>query len=234
MKLRKIFILLIIISTTPFICFSQKKSIIKLLNKGEYSQVYEKIQTSFKDTNDVERLELLSLYYSQENNPEKNACLAYYYGKRLNNKEEREVINLEDICKQELTRVYNSKDIEQLENYVHCFKEEKKYAKEAERILEQVAFEKTQMLNTLEDYENYIRRFPDAIQVNLARQAIDEIISLDILESGDLDKLEDFVQKTKNEKYKQQALQEIERIIFQNTLEENTKEKYESYICNNE
>ena len=230
MKLRKIFILLIIISTTPFICFAQKKSIIKLLNKGEYSQVYEKIQTSFKDTNDVERLELLSLYYSQENNPEKNACLAYYYGKRLNNKEEREVINLEDICKQELTRVYNSKDIEQLENYVHCFKEEKKYAKEAERILEQVAFEKTQMLNTLEDYENYIRRFPDAIQVNLARQAIDEIISLDILESGDLGKLEDFVQKTKNEKYKQQALQEIERIIFQNTLEENTKEKYESYI----
>lgn len=230
MNLRRIFLLLIIILTIPFICFAQKKSIIKLLNKGEYSQVYEKIQTSFKDTNDVERLELLSLYYNQENNPEKNACLAYYYGKRLNSIEEREVISLDEICKQELNRVYNSKDIEELENYVHCFQEEKKYAKEAERILEQIAFEQTQMLNTLEDYENYIAKFPNAIQVNLAKQAIDEIISLEVLESGDLDKLEDFAQTTKNEKYKQQALQEIERIIFQNTLEENTKEKYESYI----
>ena len=121
MNLRRIFLLLIIILTIPFICFAQKKSIIKLLNKGEYSQVYEKIQTSFKDTNDVERLELLSLYYNQENNPEKNACLAYYYGKRLNSIEEREVISLDEICKQELNRVYNSKDIEELENYVHCF-----------------------------------------------------------------------------------------------------------------
>lgn len=230
MNLRRIFLLLIIILTIPFICFAQKKSIIKLLNKGEYSQVYEKIQTSFKDTNDVERLELLSLYYNQENNPEKNACLAYYYGKRLNSIEEREVISLDEICKQELNRVYNSKDIEELENYVHCFQEEKKYAKEAERILEQIAFEQTQMLNTLEDYENYIAKFPNAIQVNLAKQAIDEIISLEVLESGNLYKLEDFAQTTKNEKYKQQALQEIERIIFQNTLEENTKEKYESYI----
>ena len=45
MNFRKILILLIIVLTTPFICFAQKKSILKLLTKGEYEQVYEKIQT---------------------------------------------------------------------------------------------------------------------------------------------------------------------------------------------
>lgn len=230
MNFRKILILLIIVLTTPFICFAQKKSILKLLTKGEYEQVYEKIQTSFQDTNDVNRLELLALYYNQENNPDKNACLAYYYGKRLNNIEEKEIIPLEEICKKELSVVYNSKDIEQLENFVNCFYDEKKYVREAERLLEQIVFERTQMLNTLEDYELYIEKFPNAIQANLARQAIDEIVSLQIIESEDLEKLERFVAQTTNEKYKQQALQEIERIIFQNTLEENTREKYEAYI----
>lgn len=42
MNFRKILILLIIVLTTPFICFAQKKSILKLLTKGEYEQVYEK------------------------------------------------------------------------------------------------------------------------------------------------------------------------------------------------
>ena len=132
--------------------------------------------------------------------------------------------------KKELSVVYNSKDIEQLENFVNCFYDEKKYVREAERLLEQIVFERTQMLNTLEDYELYIEKFPNAIQANLARQAIDEIVSLQIIESEDLEKLERFVAQTTNEKYKQQALQEIERIIFQNTLEENTREKYEAYI----
>jgi hypothetical protein len=76
MNLRRIFLLLIIILTIPFICFAQKKSIIKLLNKGEYSQVYEKIQTSYQDTTNIERLELLSLYYQDANNPEKNCVFS--------------------------------------------------------------------------------------------------------------------------------------------------------------
>ena len=230
MNLRKIFIILIIILTTPFICFAQKKSILKLLDKGDYTQVYEKIQTSFQDTNDNQRLELLALYYNAENNPDKSACLAYYYGKRLNNNEEKEIIPLEEICKKELSVVYKSKDIDQLEDFVHCFQEEKKYVQEAERLLEQIYFERAQMLNTVEEYENYIEKFPKSIQANIARQAIDEIISLQVLESEDLEKLEEFVKKTSNEKYRQQANQEIERIVFQNTLEENTRAKYEEYI----
>jgi outer membrane protein OmpA-like peptidoglycan-associated protein len=56
------------------------------------------------------------------------------------------------------------------------------------------------------------------------------MVSIQILESEDLEKLENFVKQTTNEKYKQQANQEIERIVFQIALEENTAKKYEDYI----
>ncbi len=223
-------LLLIIIVISPSIIFAQKNSIIKLLNKGEYQQVYDKVQASYLDTNNVDRLEILSLYYKDTNNSNYDACLAYYYANKLNQTQSKEIISLEDICKQELSIVYKTKSIEDLESFVQCFSEEKRYVKEAERLLEQISFERTKMLNTIEDYEQYIERHPNAIQANLAKQAIDEIISLQVLESEDLEKLEEFAKKTTNEKYKQQANQEIERLVFQSTLEENTAEKYDAYI----
>lgn len=229
MNLKRCLLLLIIV-ISPSIIFAQKNSIIKLLNKGEYQQVYDKIQASYLDTNNVDRLEILSLYYKDTNNSNYDACLAYYYANKLNQTQSKEIISLEDICKQELSIVYKTKSIEDLENFVQCFSEEKRYVKEAERLLEQISFERTKMLNTIEDYEQYIERHPNAIQANLAKQAIDEIISLQVLESEDLEKLEEFAKKTTNEKYKQQANQEIERLVFQSTLEENTAEKYDAYI----
>lgn len=230
MNFKRLILLLIIILTTPTIIFAQKNSVIKLLNKGEFQQAYEKIQTSYQDTNNIDRIEVLTLYYKDANNPEKDACLAYYYANKLNQLQGREIISTEEICKQELSVVYNTKDIESLEAFIECFQEETKYAKEAERLLEQISFERTQLLNTIEDYEKYIKRHPNAIQANLARQAIDEMVSIQILESEDLEKLENFVKQTTNEKYKQQANQEIERIVFQIALEENTAKKYEDYI----
>jgi outer membrane protein OmpA-like peptidoglycan-associated protein len=230
MNFKRLILLLIIILTTPTIIFAQKNSVIKLLNKGEFQQAYEKIQTSYQDTNNIDRIEVLTLYYKDANNPEKDACLAYYYANKLNQLQGREIISTEEICKQELSVVYNTKDIESLEAFIECFQEETKYAKEAERLLEQISFERTQLLNTIEDYEKYIERHPNAIQANLARQAIDEMVSIQILESEDLEKLENFVKQTTNEKYKQQANQEIERIVFQIALEENTAKKYEDYI----
>lgn len=230
MNFKRLILLLIIILTTPTIIFAQKNSVIKLLNKGEFQQAYEKIQTSYQDTNNIDRIEVLTLYYKDANNPEKDACLAYYYANKLNQLQGREIISTEEICKQELSIVYNTKDIESLEAFIECFQEETKYAKEAERLLEQISFERTQLLNTIEDYEKYIERHPNAIQANLARQAIDEMVSIQILESEDLEKLENFVKQTTNEKYKQQANQEIERIVFQIALEENTAKKYEDYI----
>lgn len=223
-------LLIIIIVLSPNFIFAQKNSIIKLLNKGEYQQFYEKLSTTYTDTNDINRIELLALYYKDTKNPETNACLAYYYANKFNQSQGREIISLNEICKQELSLVYKTKDIESLEQFIQCFHEEKKYVKEAERLLEQLSFEKTQMFNTIEAYEKYIERHPNAIQANLARQAIDEIISIQILESEDIEKLEFFVKTTTNEKYKQQAYKEIDRISFQNTLEENTASKYEEYI----
>jgi hypothetical protein len=168
MNFKRLILLLIIILTTPTIIFAQKNSVIKLLNKGEFQQAYEKIQTSYQDTNNIDRIEVLTLYYKDANNPEKDACLAYYYANKLNQLQGREIISTEEICKQELSVVYNTKDIESLEAFIECFQEETKYAKEAERLLEQISFERTQLLNTIEDYEKYIERHPNAIQANLA------------------------------------------------------------------
>lgn len=97
MNIKKLILLIIIVLIVPNFIFAQKKSIINLLNKGEYQQVYEKLQTSYEDTNNVDRIELLSLYYKALNNPDRNACLAYYYANKYNQIQGKEIYSLEEI-----------------------------------------------------------------------------------------------------------------------------------------
>ena len=101
-----------------------------MLNKKEYEAAFEKITSAYKDTNDLERTELMFKYYSAVDNPSFNSCLAYSYANRYNLQTEGDKIELDDFVRTSLDIAFKSGSIEELEQFIECFKEQTTYGDE--------------------------------------------------------------------------------------------------------
>ncbi len=210
--------------------YGQSASIIKLLNKGNYAEAYEKLTSSYKDTNSVERFELLYRYYADTNNPQSDFCQAYRYANLFNSQTNSEKVDVAALTKQALAEVYRLGEVDAMEKFVECFKDEKEYVKEANRLLEQKAFEQAQRDGTIAAYEAYVAKYPLALQSSLARQELDRLVVEEVLESEDLQKLRAFVLSNNNPQYVAQAKTKIEKLVFAEALESNTVESYSDYL----
>lgn len=216
--------------TLGFAGYGQSGSINKMMNNGDYAGAFEKLNTSYKDTNDLERLELLYRYYSEEKNPSRNLCMAYSYANLFNNRSNNRKLETKELVQEALTEIYKTKDVQSAEEFMECFKEETAYTKEAGRMLEQLAFDHAQKQGTLEAYKEYVEKYPKALQSSLAKQEIDRLFVEQILESEDLDKLRDFVKSNESSKYIERAKTTIEKLVFNRALELNTIEAYTEYL----
>lgn len=216
--------------TLGFSGYGQSGSINKMMNNGDYAGAFEKLNTSYKDTNDVERLELMYRYYSEEKNPSRNLCMAYRYANLFNSQSNNRKLETKELIKEALTEIYQTKDVESAEEFMECFKEETAYTQEAGRMLEQLAFDRAQKKGTLEAYTEYVEKYPKALQSSLAKQEIDRLFVEQILESEDLEKLRDFVKNNENSKYIDRAKTTIEKLVFNQALEQNTVEAYSEYL----
>lgn len=206
MKLsRNLFVCLCLIILTSLAGYSQTNAVIKHLEKGEYEEAFVKLNSSFKDTNNVERLGLMYQYYADTNNPSYNSCLAYYYANKYNQNKTASKIEIKEFIQQTLSRIHNSESVEKLEEFIECFREETAYVKEAVRLLEQTSFINAQKVGSIEAYEEYVRKFPNALQSSLAKQEIDRLVIENVLESEDLEQLRAFVQTNDNPKYVNQV-----------------------------
>lgn len=231
MKLsRNLFVCLCLIFLTYLVGYSQTNAVIKNLEKGEYEEAFVKLNSSFKDTNNVERLGLMYQYYADTNNPSYNSCLAYYYANKYNQNKAASKIEIKEFIQQTLSRIHNSESVEKLEEFIECFKEETAYVKEAVRLLEQIAFVNAQKEGSIEAYEEYVGKFPNALQSSLAKQEIDRLVIEDVLESDDLEQLRAFVQTSDNPKYVNQVKLKIEKLVFAQSLEANTADAYLAYL----
>ena len=181
--------------------YAQSNAINKLLNKKEYEAAFEKITSAYKDTNDLERTELMFKYYSAVDNPSFNSCLAYSYANRYNLQTAGDKIELDDFVRTSLDIAFKSGSIEELEQFIECFKEQTTYVKEAMRLVEQLAFEQASMEGTLEAFEWYVEKYPASLQSSLAKQNIDKLIVEQILESDDLQTLRDFAATSNNKQH---------------------------------
>ncbi len=214
-----------------FDTYAQSGAIMKHLSKGEYEVAYEKLSSSYKDTNSTERFGLLYHYYADTLNPSQSPCKAYYYATKFNAQSSDNHIAVKEFTEQTLSRLYSLSDIEGMEDFVECFKPETEYVKEATRLLEQMAFTQAQKEGTLQAYEAYVEKYPQALQTNLAKQEIDRLVVEDILESEDLQKLRQFVLTNNNQQYVARAKKEIEKLVFAQALETNTVESYSDYLA---
>ena len=119
MKLsRNLFVCLCLIFLTYLVGYSQTNAVIKNLEKGEYEEAFVKLNSSFKDTNNVERLGLMYQYYADTNNPSYNSCLAYHYANKYNQNKTASKIEIKEFIQQTLSRIHNSESVEKLEEAI--------------------------------------------------------------------------------------------------------------------
>lgn len=212
--------------------WGQDSDVEKLLSKGDYSNAMTYINSAYSnDTNNANRFYDMYLYFVDANNPEKDSLKALDYAQQYNkNKDKGKVININTLAKDMLTMVYKKQDIDILNYYINISNDFPQLQNEAIRIRDRLAFEKVEKSGRIEDYENFVASYPNAIQADQARLWLNEHLVSEILESNDIEKLKNFVASTTNETYKKQALKEIDKLSFRQALKENTIEAYETYI----
>lgn len=212
--------------------WGQDSDVEKLLSKGDYSNAMTYINSTYSnDTNNANRFYDMYLYFVDANNPEKDSLKALDYAQQYNkNKDKGKVININTLAKDMLTMVYKKQDIDILNYYINISNDFPQLQNEAIRIRDRLAFEKVEKSGRIEDYENFVASYPNAIQADQARLWLNEHLVSEILESNDIEKLKNFVASTTNDTYKKQALKEIDKLSFRQALKENTIEAYETYI----
>lgn len=212
--------------------FGQDSDVERLLGKGDYSSAMTYINSTYSnDTNNANRFYDMYLYFVDANNPEKDSLKALDYAQQYNkNKEKGKDININTLVKDMLTMVYKRQDIDMLNYYINISNDFPQLQNEAIRIRDRLAFEKVEKSGKIEDYENFIASYPNAMQVDQVRLWLNEHLVSEILESNDIEKLKNFVASTTNDTYKKQALREIDKLSFRQALKENTIEAYETYI----
>lgn len=212
--------------------WGQDPDVERLLDKGDYSGAMTYINSTYpNDTNNNNRLYDMYLYFIDANNPEKDSLKALDYAQQYNkNKDKGKDININTLAKDMLTMVYKRQDIDMLNYYINISNDFPQLQNEAIRIRDRLAFEKVEKSGRIEDYENFIASYPNAMQTDQARLWLNEHLVSEILESNDIEKLKNFVASTTNDTYKKQALREIDKLSFRQALKENTIEAYETYI----
>jgi|GEM_PF-1586422 len=212
--------------------FGQDSDAEKLINKGDFSNALLYIQNTYAgDTNNANRLYDMYLYFINKDNPKGDSLSALRYAIEYNkHKNKKETIKTDLLAKEALNIVYRKQEVESLNFYINICTDFPQLQNEAIRIRDRLAFEQVEKSGRVEDYENFVALYPNALQVDQARLWLNEHLINEIMESGDLEKLKSFASSTTNDTYKKQALKEIDKLTFRQALKENTIEVYDAYI----
>lgn len=231
--MRKVFFYILYITLLGTISgYSQDADVERLLSKGEYSAAFSYIKNVYRDdTTHKNRYYDLYLYYKELQNPDNDFVSALYYAQLYKEQNDKDkTINLNNLAQETLGVIYQKKDIDALNRYVAITNDYPQLQQEASRIRDRLAFEKVEKSESIEEYEQFIKNYPNAIQVDQARSWLNEHLVKDILKSNDAEKLRQFIQSTNNETYRKQALEQLDKITFKQVLQENTVEAYDRYI----
>lgn len=212
--------------------YSQDLDVKKLLDKGDYPSALSFIENTYSnDTTNKNRYYDLYLYYKDMNNPDNDFVSALFYAMAFKEQDNKDkTINLNSFAEQTLGVIYQKQDIDALNRYIAITKDYAQLQQEARRIRDRLAFEKTEKSGSIEEYELFIKNYPNAIQVDQARSWLNEHLINDILKSNDIEKLREFIQSTNNDTYRKQALEQLDKLTFKQVLQENTVEAYDRYI----
>ncbi|MDR1725285.1 MAG: hypothetical protein LBR28_02720 [Bacteroidales bacterium] len=148
-----------------------------------------------------------------------------------NAKSKTDKINTEIIAQKTLEVVYQTKNIDLLTKYYNTFAAEEKYAAEAKRIRDKMAFENAQGENTLSAYQNFLLLYPDASQTILVKSLIEQKLLQYYCELKNVDSLMFFAYNVSDKNLSTKAFNEAEKITFERALIDNTAENYSNYLA---
>lgn len=213
--------------------YSQDADVEKLLKKGDFDNTMLYIRNEYKeDTLKIDRYIDLYLYYSNKDNPQRDSVKALYFASKYCELEPQgKKIAFPSFAKSTLSAIYPRKDVDMLNCYISIIGlAMPELVSEAERIRDKYAFEQVVLSGDLDKYEEFVNKYPGAIQADQARQYLNEHRMKELLQSKDLEKLRNFAKTTSNPTYKKQAMEEMDKLSFQQALQENTMEAYDQYI----
>ncbi len=142
-----------------------------------------------------------------------------------------------------LKEAYKNKSIEALNQFIKTYTSETKYIEEAVRIRDQMAFDKAKEQNTVESYQEYIKVYPKAIQVQQAKQwietnskkAIEEIEENEyerVKKENTIESYTEFIIKYPNSKYHNYAKENIEAFQFDQNISTYSIEELIGFLTN--
>ncbi|MDR1005696.1 MAG: OmpA family protein [Bacteroidales bacterium] len=169
--------------------------------------------------------------FSQAQNQNIDSLFSQYEAAILHNKTaKKDKINTETIAQRTLEAIYQTKNVDLLDRFHKTFSQEKKYAAEAKRIRDKLAFEQAQNANTIEAYEAFIKKYPDAIQINLALSFINEQKLQQYVQSQNTDSILAFANQIEDNVLRDKAKAEAEKIIFERALQSDKAKDYKNYL----
>jgi hypothetical protein len=148
-----------------------------------------------------------------------------------NNQPKSKKINTETIAQKTLEAVYATKSVERLNDFCITFYREEKYVTEAKRIRDKLAFEQAQNAGTVTAYKDFLEQYPDAMQTTLAQSFINQETLQQYITAKNTDSLLSFANSVSDKTLSQKALQEAEKIIFEQALTANQSVSYANYLA---
>lgn len=229
-KMRRIIVVIFALSVLPTLCFAQTDDIIKLIDKGEFSKAKSLAGKAFaQDTNTDDYYYIMYNYYINKDNAERDSLIAYHYLVEYN-KVAKKKTETSALAKEVLANVYQSKSIDRFNRYIELTQDLPDLNKEAKRIRNQLAYDRLQENQSIEEYKKFIDSYPDAPQREDALVWLNEHLLEYYIQQGNIDSLKSFAATTSSDTYKSKALSEIDRLSFSKALKLNTIDSYMNYI----
>ena len=221
---------LLVLMIIPFLANAQVSDIAKLMDKGEVTKAYELIRSVYaEDTSNVDRYYLLYRYYTHPQNEDRDSLVAFDYLIKYN-AESKKKIDDGDFARELLPQIYRSKDVARFDKYIELAKQHSALVKEAERIRNQLAYDQVKQSQNIYAYQDFVSKYPDAVQADEATQWINENLIRHYVRHSYTDSLRLFASQTQSEAYRKKATEEIDKLSFNQALKENTAESYNKYL----
>lgn len=245
-------IIIAVISNFSLIAFSQfNTSLLKAIEKEKFDDTEKKVLKSLQNKpNDVEMNFTMAVLYISPKYQNYNEEKAYEYltkaqkafestaDEKLIKKLDKIPINAlilenytDTICRRAFTKATDINNVEAYENYLAVYKTApEKYSRKITELRNEKKFEEVVQGNSIESYQNFINRFPDAAQIP---EAITRRNALAFEKTRRLDKIQDyrdFISKYPDAKEVESAYERIHELAYQQAERENTAASYKYFI----
>jgi hypothetical protein len=246
---KSLFVLFILLSVS-FPVLSQS-SYVKLIEKEDFVKAEEKINKALsKEPDDVEANYAMSLLFINTKYPSFNPQKAYDYllkGIKLFDatKAERDLKNLnkllinktvlqnyvDTICRVAMEDAFSKNYVAAFDKYLEIYQNAPaSYTKKVIEKRDMGAYKIATTKNTLESYQYFISKYPDALQNADAVQKRNETAFLQAKSVDNISGYKDFIQRYPTAKEFSLALDRVHELVFAQAEKENTSTAYKAFI----